>query len=244
MPAPDYVINLNWLVNRNLSFTEQILYEIDHNIHRLNYFWNWLLSKSLKRFVNISSIKIFSYLNENPISAFDKPCPSSPYGITKIAAENFFNAFFEKSPIEVTHLRLCSVASFGEHPSQLMSQLYHGAFNKLKIRINSNHTANIIYIEDAVDLIISAALSADLGQYILAPEGIMNQKIAVEFEKISGFNLDTEYIDFSPGVNDLEFISDIPKLKAIWTRTTSLEQMIQNIIILNLQFSGTTPWHH
>jgi nucleoside-diphosphate-sugar epimerase len=238
LPAPDYVINLHWLVNRKLSFTEQILHELDHNIHRLEFFWNWLSGITFSQFVNISSIKIFSFLNKNPISADTKPCPFSPYGIAKIAAENFFNAFFQKSPIKVKNLRLCSVASFGEHPSQLMSQLYQSAFNKLKIRINSNRKSNILYIDDAVDLIISAALIGDSGQYILAPEGIMNNIIADKFKRICGRKLDAEYTNFSPGMNDLTFISDIPKLRNIWTRTTSLEQMIQNIISSNQKYSA------
>lgn len=237
LPTPDYTINLHWCVNRNLSFTEQLLYELDYNVHRPSFLWSWLLDKSIEKFVNVSSIKIFSFLNKNPITSKTEPRPSTPYGIAKAAAENFFDAFFSDSSIRVVHLRLCSVTSFGEHPSQLLTQLFNSAFDNTKIRINANHTSNIIYIDEAVDLIINAALNADQGQYIFAPDGMMNNKIASKFERISRRKLNAELIDFYPGMVDPKFVSDISKFRSSWSRITSLEQIIQNIIFLNQQNS-------
>jgi nucleoside-diphosphate-sugar epimerase len=230
LPVPDYVINLHWRVNRELSFTEQLLYETDYNVCRPHFLWNWIKYQQLTRFVNISSVKVFSNLNKSPISANVEPRPVDPYGISKFAAEKFFDAYFNRSPFNVTHLRLCSVASIGEHPSQLMSQLAVCAIENKRIRINAGHTSNILFIDDAVDLIINATLTAKQNFYNLTSAARENEKIALKFECATGHTLNADYFDFTPDLPDPVFISDIPKIDADWTRKTSIEEMIKKFM--------------
>lgn len=239
LQKPDYVINLHWRVNRVLPFTQQLIHEIEHNIHRIALLWNWLMDKQLQRFINLSSIYVFSHLNQNPIPASAEPHPVSPYGIAKVAAERFFDAYFHNCSFPVIHLRLCSVASFGEHPSQLMSQLYMSAFENQRIRINTGHASYIIYIDEAVDIIINAALTANQPRYILATPRRQNEQIRLKFEEISGHRLRADYIDFKSGTPDLIFDTDIQKLRSDWTRVTSLESMIIKIIDLHRHSSAS-----
>jgi nucleoside-diphosphate-sugar epimerase len=227
---PDYVINFHWKVDRTLSFIDQLQFEIENNIHLLEYFWEWLADKPLIRMVNISSIKVFSYLNNNPISSETEPRPISPYGIAKLTAEHFLDACFAESGWPVVHLRLCSVASPGEHPSHLMSRLYASAFDNQEIVLNTGHTCIIIYIDEIVDLIINAALSADPPRYIITTEPVTTDRIASEFEKISGKKIKAEYRDLQPGIPDPLFASDREKLRSYWTRCTPLASMIKNYI--------------
>lgn len=233
LPKPDYVINFHWQIDRTLPFTEQLIFEIEDNIHRLAFFWNWLLNDSTRRFINISSAKVFSYLNQNPVSADTEPHPVTPYGLAKLTAEKFFDAYFLDSSFQVIHLRLCSVMSFGEHPSHLISQLYSSAFKNSQITVNTGHIAHVIYIDEVVDLIINASLVADKQRYSIAKSGIKIDQIATKFEKISGHRINAEYIDLEPERSNLEFISDIDKLNADWVRYTSLESAIKKIIELN-----------
>lgn len=242
----DYVINFHWLVERTLSYTKQVLFEIDYNIHRIAFLWNWLVDKPIQRFINISSIKVFSHLNNNPISADTEPRPVSPYGITKVTAEKFFDSHFSDASFLVTHLRLCAVACFGEHPSQLLSQLFRSAFGNQRIRINANHTTNIISINEVVDLIINAALVSDRSRYILAKPSIPVEMVASKFEEISKRKLNADYVDLSPGITDPIFESDIESLCANWIRYTSLESMIkqttdQNLIHSNISCDLNAP---
>ena len=137
LEVPDYVINFHWQVDRTKSFTEQLLYEINSNLTLHEFFWEWLKSKKPKKFINISTIKIFSELNENPVASSTVPKPLTPYGIAKVTAENYFNSLFHKSTTRVVNLRLGSVAAFGEVPTQLLTQLFNSAFNNKKIKGNS-----------------------------------------------------------------------------------------------------------
>ena len=228
--TPDYVINFHWRVDRTLSFTDQLLFEIENNVQRLAFFWEWLAENSLVRFVNISSIRVFSSLNHNPISSKTEPRPLSPYGIAKLTAEHFLDACFARTGWPVIHLRLCSVASPGEHPSHLMSRLYVSAFDDQEIVLNSGHTCSVMYIDEVVDLIITAALSADSRRYIIAAEPVSIDRIASVFERISGKKIHSVCRDLEPCISDRIFASDRGKLQSTWTRSTPLESMIENYI--------------
>ncbi|MCU0333305.1 MAG: NAD-dependent epimerase/dehydratase family protein, partial [Ignavibacteriaceae bacterium] len=153
---PDYVINFHWQVNRSKSFSDQLIYEINSNIYKHTFFWYWLKDVRPTKFINISTIKIFSELNQNPISSVSTPEPLTPYGIAKVTAEKYFAAVFHKSITKVINLRLGSVSSYGEVPTQLLTQLFNSLFNKKKIIVNKGHVSNILYIDEVIDLIINS----------------------------------------------------------------------------------------
>lgn len=239
LKAPDYVINFHWLVNRTLSYTRQLEYELDHNLNRISLFWDWLKEVSCNRLVNISSTKVFSHLNNSPVSADTEPRPMSPYGIAKLTLEKFMEAYFYDSGFPLTHLRLCSVASFGEHPTQILSRLFSSSYEKQHIKINTGHTINIIYIDEVVDLIINAALISEKLRYIIATPPVLVDEIASEFEMISGRKLNVCHVDLAPGMSDPIYESDIEFFHADWVRYTSLESMIKRIIDQNLAYYST-----
>lgn len=238
LPRPDYVIHLHWKVDRSRPFAEQIVNELDWNVHRPAFLWQWLREQSVPRFVNCSTIQVFSALNDNPIASAVEPRPISPYGIAKLAAEASFVALFNESSTEVIHLRLCSVFSFGEHPSQLLSQLITSAFNGRPIRLNTGHTTHLIYIDEAIDIIINSALSVRPGRYLVTTPSRSIDEVAATFEKISGRTLNAEYVDLAQGAADPEFISDIEQLRADWVRVTPLDEAIARVIQLR---SGASP---
>jgi nucleoside-diphosphate-sugar epimerase len=93
---------------------------------------------------------------------------------------------------------------------------------------------NILYIDDAVDLIINAVLHADKSIYILATPPIAVYEIARRFEEISGKKINAELVDSDPKLTNPVFQSDIELLSASWIRKTDLDSMIDKIIDLNL----------
>jgi hypothetical protein len=146
--------------------------------------------------------------------------------MAKLTAEKFFDARFSNTSSPVVHVRLCSVASVGEHPSQLMSRLSVGAFGGSSISIHTGHIVHLIHIEEAVDLIISAALTASRSRYILAPEGRKAEEVAIKFEEISGRRLRADYTDPALEKNGFIFLSDTEDLATDWTRRVALESII------------------
>lgn len=237
---PDYVINLHWQVNRSKSFADQLLYEISSNIYKHTFFWDWLKKIQPTKFINISTIKIFSELNQNPVSSASTPEPLTPYGIAKVTAEKYFNALFHKSKCKVIHIRLGSVSSYGEVPTQLLTQLFNSIFNKKKIIVNKGHISNILYIDEVIDLIINSSLLNGNENYMVVGDSYLNEFISHRFEQLAKGTLNAEYVDLYPGTIDSLFISDRDKLKSSWTRSYSLDSMIELIIKSNLEYSSNT----
>jgi nucleoside-diphosphate-sugar epimerase len=235
----DYIINFHWQVDRSKSFTEQLLFEINSNLNIHEFFWDWLKEKQPQKFINISTIKIFSELNESPVFDSSVPQPLTSYGIAKVAAENYFKALFNKTSTRVINLRLGSISSLGEVPTQLLTQLFNSAFNNKKIIVNKGHISNIFYIDEAIDLIINTTLIGDKDNYLLVGDGCLNEDISRRFEELSNRKLNAEYRDLNPGVIDPKFISDRDELKSSWTRSYTLDSMIEMIIKSNLRNSST-----
>lgn len=230
LPDPDHIINYHWRMESGLSSTADLLFQVDYNLHRPAFLWDWLAGREFRSFVNISSIKVFSSLNANPINAETEPMPMTPYGIAKLAAEKFFDARFAGKSGVVAHLRICSVTSASEHPTKMMSQLCASAFENTRIRLNAVHHTHLVYIDDMVDMVIHSSLAADRNRYIVTSERMGIGNIARRFEEISGKRLNVEYIDLAPNVTDPVFESDLHRLQADWTRHTSLDAMIEKVI--------------
>ncbi len=242
LPRPDYVLNFHWRVDRGKPVAEQLRDEIEVNVVRPAYVWDWLRLHPCRAFLHVSSIKIFSHLNDDPVTAGSAPRPITAYGLAKAASEGWFDMVFGETPTALMHLRLGSVASVGEHPSQLMRRLYRSAFEDLPIRINAGHQARLFYIDEAVDLLIAASLSARSGRYNLAAAGIPNEAIARRFEALSGLTLNAELADLEPGRRDIDLVSDAGLWAAPWVRRMSLDEMIRAIIDgYSRPGSGGTP---
>ncbi len=234
LKEPHYVIHFHWAVNRSLSYLEQLDYELKQNIFDLKFFWDWLLDKKLDRFVNISTIKVFSHLNEDPVCNETEPRPNTPYGVAKLAGEKLFDSYYHDSAFAVVHLRLSSVASFGEHPTHLLSRLYKSAFENERIIINNDHLVYLFYIDEIVDLIINAAVNAKANKYLMVKEGRPVEEIARKFEGIAGRKINGDYRELASGHNEPEFISNHRELEADWVRSVDLDTAISNIIKLNI----------
>ncbi len=230
LPVPDHVINFHWRIGNSPSPTEELLHQIDCNLHRPAFLWDWLKTVRPQSFVNISTVKVFSSLNVSPVASCAEPRPNTPYGIAKLCAEKFFDSHFQGMECRVAHLRLCSVTSAGEHPAKMLSRLYAGAFGQERIRVNAGHSTYLLYVDDVVDRVINTALSARSGRYTLASEPIAIHDLVSLFEKISGRRVNAEYVDLAPGAGDLDFISDVGLLAADWARSTTLEEAVGIII--------------
>ena len=71
------------------------------------------------------------------------------------------------SMTKVINLRLGSASSYGEVPTQLLTQLHYSIFNKKKNTVNKGYVSSILYINEAIDLIINSALLGDKDTYLV-----------------------------------------------------------------------------
>jgi nucleoside-diphosphate-sugar epimerase len=229
LTPPDHVVHLHWWVDRTRSFDDQVRGEVRQNVTDLEYLWDWVKRHPVRSFVNCSSIRVFGRLNPNPIDASAEPRPESPYGTAKAIGERYFDTAFAGHGMEVVQLRLCSVCSHGEHPSHLMSRLLRSAFHGGRVKVNTGHSANLIYIDEVVDVVINAALSGSTGRFLITTPETAIDEIARRVEAVTGRELAADYVDLAPGATDPVFVSDIDRFRADWVRVTPLDEAIRRM---------------
>ena len=229
LSRPDYVINLHWCVNRESSFVEQVIFETSTNLYSLEFLWAWLRDVAPTRFINVSTTKVYSFLNESPVSSRSEPHPVSPYGIAKLTGEYFFDAYFINGLPHVVHFRLGPVASFGEHPSKLMSRLFSSLLDGESITVYTGQYVCLLYIDEAVDFLINAAFSAQDRRYVVAGDRLLNEDLANRVEAYHGRGLNARYVNLEPRRSEPHLVTDNSSLYAPWMRRFTTEEWIEEL---------------
>ncbi|MGA2665848.1 MAG: NAD-dependent epimerase/dehydratase family protein, partial [Nitrososphaerales archaeon] len=119
----------------------------------------------VKRLVNASSSSIFGEPRYLPIDEDHPANPTSPYGVSKLAAEQYGRAFNRVYGTYVVSLRYFSVYGPRGRPDQVIHRftktLLEGGVPE--IQGDGSHTRDFTYVSDIVAATILAAESEGLG---------------------------------------------------------------------------------
>jgi nucleoside-diphosphate-sugar epimerase len=142
--------------------------------------------------------------------------PISPYGITKLAAENLLFALTKDNDLDFTILRYFSVYGPGQRPDMAIQKFLTAIKMGQEINITGDGTQkrDISYVEDVVDATISALSLTELKQIFNISGGkqfTLNQ-IIDECFKISGQKSRVNYVDRPIGDQE-ETFGDISKAR-------------------------------
>lgn len=159
----------------NQSFDVAIhLVSLDHNdsnnaptfVNSVNVMpvWNLLESfktkKTLKRFIYFSTIHVYGKIPYKVIKESHNTCPSSPYGLTHLLAENICNMYNATTDIDCINIRLSN--SYGSPFFQdnncwqlVVNDLCRTAFTQKKIVLKSDGSAlrDFIHYKDIFNAI-------------------------------------------------------------------------------------------
>jgi UDP-glucose 4-epimerase len=142
-------------VKNNISVTQKILESLKN-------------STRLKKFVFASSSSVYG--NQSSIMNEDTSLtrPASPYGVTKLAAENLVNLYFKNYGVPTISLRYFSVYGPRQRPDMAFTRFFHSIIkdNKLIIFGNGEQTRDFTYVDDIVDATINAATSNYVGEIL------------------------------------------------------------------------------
>jgi nucleoside-diphosphate-sugar epimerase len=129
---------------------------LDLSIHLLE-----AIRKSQKpiRLINVSSAAIYGNPEKLPISECDKPAPLSPYGVSKLAVENYVNVYSGLYNVYGISVRPFSVYGPGLY-KQVVYDLIRKLINnpeKLDVYGNGTQVRDFIYIDDLVNAMVLVA---------------------------------------------------------------------------------------
>lgn len=136
--------SFDYYLKNNISATEKLLrYALGH--------------EKPPAFVHISTSSVYGVSARG--SEDELPRPTSPYGVTKLAAEQLALSKFRSDKLPVTALRLFSVFGPRERPEKLYHKLIHAieTGNTFPLHEGSEkHLRSFTYVDDIVDGVIRA----------------------------------------------------------------------------------------
>jgi len=159
---------------------------------------------SLKRLVFASSSSVYGDAETMPTTEQTPTRPVSPYGITKLAAEQLCHLYYQNFGVPVTSLRYFTVYGPRQRPDMAFHKFFRAALQKQPVTIlgDGQQTRNYTYVADVVTANIAAATSEKtLGRIInIGGNACISLKTALNLiEKITQIPLEKKYLPCAVG---------------------------------------------
>lgn len=118
----------------------------------------------LEKFIQVSTSSVYG---KNAVGAEDQPLmPVSPYGVTKLAAENLACAHYRDSGFPAVILRYFSVYGPGQRPDMAYRKFIDAAINKTALTLfgSGDQSRSNTFVEDVARATVSALSSGVAGE--------------------------------------------------------------------------------
>ena len=158
---------------------------------------------NIKKFVYASSSSVYGNTKRFPTSELVLPKPFSPYGLTKLAAENLCGLYYENYGVPVVSLRYFTVFGPRQRPDMAISRFINliNEGRSLDIFGDGKQKRDFTYVEDIVRANIFAANSKVEGEVFNVGSGNPVELIEVinSLEKKIGKKAKLNYISNQRG---------------------------------------------
>lgn len=136
---------------------------VSHNIIATQVLLNAALQSKVGRFIYASSSSIYGDPIWTPTREVDPTRPYSPYGVTKLAAENLVTLYGENFGLPTVSLRYFTVYGPRQRPDMAIHRLINAALTGQPFPLYGNGSAirDFTYVGDVVEANVAAA-TADL----------------------------------------------------------------------------------
>jgi nucleoside-diphosphate-sugar epimerase len=194
----DYVIHLAAQPGVRKSWGGHFQVYIDQNIKATQRLLEAMIGKPIKRLVYASSSSVYGDTPALPMKEDSYVQPVSPYGVTKLAAENLVLLYAKAHGMPSVSLRLFTVYGPRQRPDM--------AFNKFMRKILSGETIEIFgdgeqtrdftYVDDVISAFMAAAAKGIEGRIYNIGGGhtISLNNLIKKLEDVTGMDVKTKHI--------------------------------------------------
>lgn len=157
----------------------------------------------LQRFVVASSSSIYGQAEHFPTKESERPLPVSPYGVTKVSAEQLCHLYKTAFGVPATMLRYFSIFGPRQRPDMAFSRFIDAALSGRAMTIlgDGGQSRDFTYVGDAVAATLAAAERGVPGRPYNVAGGCQTTVLEVieTLERILGQTLEREHLDPMPG---------------------------------------------
>jgi UDP-glucose 4-epimerase len=172
------------------------------------------------KFVYASSSSVYGNMSKLPMREDMYPRPFSPYGVTKLAAENLCELYRMNYGIKTISLRYFTVYGERQRPDMAFHKFIKAILNDEEIVVygDGKQTRDFTYVGDVVDATIKAAESEAVGVFNIGGgtriplievvkllEEIMGREANIRFEEPKKGDVRDTYADISKAREILKF---------------------------------------
>ena len=187
----------------------------------------------IKKFVYASSSSVYGDC-ELPMKETRMLKPVSPYGVTKLAAENLCYLYYENYGVPTASLRYFTVYGPRQRPDMAIHLFVRAILNREEITVygDGNQTRDFTFVDDVVEANLLAAMSSSQGEVFNVGGGTrisVNELIKI-MENVTGRRAVVKYIEKQKGdVKDT--LADADKIgKLGWKPKVGIEEGIRRFV--------------
>ena len=120
----------------------------------------------LEKFIYASSSSVYGLCSDLPMSETSSVRPVSPYGVTKLAAEQLCYLYFKNYSVPTVSLRFFTVYGPGQRPDMAFHKFFKAISEKKEISIygDGTQTRDFTFIDDIIEANIAALLKGRPGE--------------------------------------------------------------------------------
>ncbi|MBN2135326.1 MAG: GDP-mannose 4,6-dehydratase [Acidobacteria bacterium] len=162
----EYIIHLAAQPGVRRSWGEEFEVYIHQNIRLTQKLLEALRNKNIKKFVYASSSSVYGETPELPMKEDQFIQPVSPYGVTKLAAENLAFLYYKAFKVPTVSLRLFTVYGPRQRPDMAFNKFMKHILSDKEIEIygDGEQTRDFTYVEDVVTAFLNAAHEGKPGE--------------------------------------------------------------------------------
>lgn len=195
---------------------------LQHNILTTQYLLEAVKDSKIKKFIYASSSSIYGNTTRLPMKESQLPHPFSPYGVSKLAAEQLCRLYFENYRVPTIALRYFTVYGPRQRPEMAISSFIQTILQGKPISIygDGNQRRDFTYVDDIIQANLLAAESSLAGEVFNVGSGkpeklidvvrtletILNKKVLINFSTKQKGDVRETYADISKIQEYLGFI--------------------------------------
>jgi nucleoside-diphosphate-sugar epimerase len=164
-PRVDHVFHMAAQPGVRASWGANFVTYTKNNIEASQRLLEYYRSTELKGFIYSSSSSVYGDA-ELPMKEDARPLPVSPYGVTKLAAENLCYLYWKNYGVPVVSLRYFTVYGPRQRPDMAINKFVNAILNENEIQIygDGQQLRDFTFINDVIDALLLAAQSEMSGE--------------------------------------------------------------------------------
>ncbi len=201
-PDVDFVFHMAAQAGVRDSWGDNFSIYTSNNIEVTQKLLEFYRKLSIKKFIYSSSSSVYGDAKQ-PMNEKSHLKPVSPYGVTKLAAENLSYLYWKNYNVPTISLRYFSVYGPRQRPDMAINRFVSSILNGDKITVygDGKQTRDFTYVGDAVNAILKSAESRVVGDVFNVGCGstISVNGLIEEIENLTGKKAEVEYIEKHKG---------------------------------------------